>query len=264
VLVLANGAWKIGQYNLALTIPNERFAEVRALVDAPAPVPFEERRRVAYERATEEAGRGEFTAGDRRLGALVAEAETIDGDAEFWLHNERTWLRWAAGDLVGALDEVERARSALSRVRALTAEASARTGLHEKWDRAYLLLEIAAKAPPTLKAEANRAADAARADYEAAARPLDDHDGEAVLEAFFAVRRGKPREALAAARRVNVEADGDVQDLYVLALAFDVAKETAQAEAIRKRIVGAKGYLMKPLIVHQIKLDRAPSQNPKK
>lgn len=34
VLVLKDGAWKIEQYNLATTIPNERFADVRALLDA--------------------------------------------------------------------------------------------------------------------------------------------------------------------------------------------------------------------------------------
>jgi ketosteroid isomerase-like protein len=259
VVALVNGTWKIEQYNLALTIPNERFAEVRALVDAPPSAPFEERKRVAYEKATEDAGRGDFTGGDRRLAAMVPEAEALDGDAEFWLHNEKTWLRWAAGDLTGALDEIDRARSALTRARSLSAEASARTGLHEKWDRAYVLLELAVAAPPPLKAEANRAADAARTDYESAARPLGDHDGEAVLEAFFAVRRGNPRQALEAAKRVNVEADGDVQDLYVLALAYDAAKDAAQAEAIRRRIRAAKEYLMKPLIVHQMELDRAAS-----
>jgi hypothetical protein len=35
VLVHADGRWLVAQYNLALTIPNERFDEVRALLDAP-------------------------------------------------------------------------------------------------------------------------------------------------------------------------------------------------------------------------------------
>jgi len=39
VLTLADGAWKIEQYNLTTVIPNERFAEVRALLDKPAPAP---------------------------------------------------------------------------------------------------------------------------------------------------------------------------------------------------------------------------------
>jgi hypothetical protein len=37
--VLEEGAWKVEQYNLALTIPNDRFAEVRALLDAPPATP---------------------------------------------------------------------------------------------------------------------------------------------------------------------------------------------------------------------------------
>jgi hypothetical protein len=33
VLVLREGAWKIAQYNLAITVPNERFGDVRALLE---------------------------------------------------------------------------------------------------------------------------------------------------------------------------------------------------------------------------------------
>lgn len=32
-----DGRWRIAHYNLALTVPNERFDEVRALLSAPAP-----------------------------------------------------------------------------------------------------------------------------------------------------------------------------------------------------------------------------------
>lgn len=35
----ATGAWRIAQYNLAITVPNERFGEVRALLAGPSPVP---------------------------------------------------------------------------------------------------------------------------------------------------------------------------------------------------------------------------------
>jgi ketosteroid isomerase-like protein len=35
----ARGAWHIAQYNLALTVPNDRFADVRALLDANATAP---------------------------------------------------------------------------------------------------------------------------------------------------------------------------------------------------------------------------------
>jgi len=251
-----SGLWKIEQYNLTLTIPNERFAEVRALIDKPAPLPFAERGRAAYARATARAAQGDLAGAERELGALAEEADGAEDDAAFWLHNQKTWLRWAAGDLAGALDEVDRAKGALARSK-LPAEARARTGLHEKWDRDYLLLELAAKAPPGLRVEANRAADAARADYEAAATPQGDHDGLAVLSAFFAVRRNNGKQALEAASRVNPETDTDLQDLYVLSLAYDSAKQPARAEEIRRRIRDAKEYLMKPLIVRQMDAERA-------
>jgi ketosteroid isomerase-like protein len=37
VLVRAGGRWLVAQYNLAVTVPNERFAAVRAAIDAPPP-----------------------------------------------------------------------------------------------------------------------------------------------------------------------------------------------------------------------------------
>jgi SnoaL-like domain len=39
VLVHDHGRWQVSQYNLALTVPNERFGDVRALLDAPPPPP---------------------------------------------------------------------------------------------------------------------------------------------------------------------------------------------------------------------------------
>jgi hypothetical protein len=39
VLALRGGAWKIEQYNLATVVPNDRFAEVRALLDRSAAKP---------------------------------------------------------------------------------------------------------------------------------------------------------------------------------------------------------------------------------
>lgn len=39
VLVLRGRGWKIAQYNLATVVPNDRFAEVRALLDRPASPP---------------------------------------------------------------------------------------------------------------------------------------------------------------------------------------------------------------------------------
>jgi uncharacterized protein (TIGR02246 family) len=256
VLVWRGGAWKIAQYNLAVVLPNERLDEVRALLDRPAAkavAPLEERFNAAYKRATEDVVRGDFAAAEHDLSALLPETDALEGDdASFWLHNALTWVRWGEGDLVGALGEVDGAKSALIRAHLPDATKSARVGLHEKWDRAYLLLELAQQAPPTLKAKALEAAKAARKDYESAAAPLADHDGMAVLAAFFAVRVGDRKGAADAAAKVDVEQDKDLQDLYVLALAFDAAGDHVRADKIRARIRAAGEYLMKPLIVRQM------------
>jgi hypothetical protein len=259
VLVLRDGAWKIAQYNLGVVIPNDRFAEVRALLDHAPPAqptqPFEARYKAAYTRAVAAADAGDLATSERELSALLDEASRLDGDdTAFWLHNELTWLRWAEGDLAGALREIDGAKSALVAAH-LPTRASAQIGLHEKWDRAYILLELAREAPPTLRANAMAAADTARADYESAAAALDDTNGIGVLAAFFAVRAGDAKAALAAAKRVDVDNDVDLQDLYVLALAYDLAHDHARAETLRKRIRDGKDYLMKPLIVRQLDAD---------
>jgi ketosteroid isomerase-like protein len=259
VVVLRGGAWKIAQYNLAIVVPNERFAELRALLDRPAapPVaPFEQRYKATYQRAVDAAARGDLATGEHALEGLLDEALAREGDdTAFWLRNELTWLRWGEKDLTGALGEVDGARSALLRAR-LRGEESARLGLHEKWDRAYLLLELAHDAPPTLRASALATANAARTDYEKAATPLGDSDGMAVLAAFFAVRAGDAKGALAAAKRVDAEKDADLQDIYVLALAYDLGGDHARADAMRKRVREGKEYLMKPLLLSRMNEER--------
>jgi hypothetical protein len=81
--------------------------------------------------------------------------------------------------------------------------------------------------------------------------PADD-DGMAVLEAFFALRASDGRAALAAAKRVNVEQDSDLQDLYVLGMALDAGGDHGAARFARERICSGKDDLMKPLILLQL------------
>ena len=108
VLVRRGGRWLVAQYNLALTVPNERFADVRALLDAPPVVDLRARYQRAYADATTAAASGDLARARALLAALVPEAKMRPGDdLEFWLHNELTaWIRWAEGDLSDARDEV--------------------------------------------------------------------------------------------------------------------------------------------------------------
>ncbi len=249
----AGGRYLIAQYTLSLTIPNERFAEVRALVDAPPTLPLRTTYKASYEQATRAAGAGDLAEAHRLLAALVPQAKTHpDDDLEFWLHNELTWVIWAEGDVAGALDEVLAAKATLDHA-TLPEDQVRRLRLHELWDRAYLLLDRAHASAPADRAKRLAEAETARTAYTWLAKAAGDHDGKAVLDAYFAVRRGDAAAAKAAASQVNLAGDDDVQDLYVLALAFDRAKATASRDEVRAKICRANDYLMKPLILRTMK-----------
>lgn len=256
VLKREGGRYLIAQYNLAITVPNERFASVRALLDAPPPppppAPLHARYKTAYQEALIAAKGGDHARAAALLSAFLPEAKTLPADAlEFWIRNTLTWLRWSQGDLAAALAEVDAARVVLDHGTLAAADLRA-LRLHERWDRAYLLLELAQTSPRSSRAAALTAARNAKKAYDELAGAANDHDGMAVLEAFFAVRARDGRAALAAARRVNVDQDSDLQDLYVLAMALDVGGDHAAARYTRERICAGREYLMKPLIVAQL------------
>jgi hypothetical protein len=250
VLVREGERWRVAQYNLALTVPNDRFAAVRATLDAPpAPPELRARYRDAYRDATAAAAEGDLARAGALLSALVPEAKAHPADdLEFWLHNELTWVRWAAGDAAAARAELEQARITLDHG-LFAGERLRPLRLHELWDRAYLALEEALAAPPRARAARMAAADAARADYDAHAGPAGDHDGMAVLAAFFATGKRDARRAAAEARKVDPEKDTDLQDLYVIALALDAAGDHEGAGHVRRRICAGRDSLMKPLLL---------------
>lgn len=142
VLVKENGRWKIAQYDLSIPIPNARFKEVRAILSAAPRIELREQYKNVYKAATTSA-KDDPAAAAKLLSDLLPEAKTRpDDDLEFWIHNEITWLRWAQGDLDGAIAEVDAAKATLDHS---TIPEEKRVGLrlHELWDRAYLLLDAA-------------------------------------------------------------------------------------------------------------------------
>jgi hypothetical protein len=259
VLVRKNGRLLIAQYNLTVPIPNEKMDDVVHLVDvgshAAPPVSLEALYKRAYESATMHAGFDPLDeAAKALLGAMPEAKKHPEVDTEFWLHNELTWVRWQQGDLPRALAEVDAAGVTIDHGTLPDAKRTA-LRLHEYWDRAYLLLEAAMATPimPIAKhAEAMQAAQTAKAAYDTLATANNDGDGMAVLEAFFLLNTGGGKEAAAAARRVDVDKDEDLQDLYVIARAFDANGEHAAADAVVARICAGNTYLMKPLIVQQL------------
>jgi hypothetical protein len=233
--------------------PPQTVATVpRAEVAAAPPLDLATRNKNAYRDAVKAADAGDFKKGVALLAAIVPEAkEHTDDDMEFWLHNELTWLRWADGDLKGALAEVDAAKDALDRS-ALDEPSKKKLKLHELWDRAYVDMEISLAAPPENRPALYSKADDARNEYQELAIAEHDNDGMAVLEAFFAVRKNDGNHATLAAKRVDIEQDSDLQDLYVIALALDLGGDLAGAQNVRARICSGREYLMKPLIVRQL------------
>ena len=234
------------------TAPPPTTATLPGSKPAPPPVDFETRKKRSYEMATKLASLGDLHHARELLEGLVPEAsEKTDSDSEFWLHNELTWIRWSEGDLQGALAEVDGAKGALDRSE-IDVASKKKLKLHELWDRAYVDLEISLAAPPENRDALYSKADDARNEYQELALVENDHDGMAVLEAFFAVRKGDGNHAKLAAKKVDVEQDSDLQDLYVIALALDLGGDAEGAQNVRARICSGHEYLMKPLILRQM------------
>ncbi len=254
VLVREGGRLRVAQYNLTVPVPNAQMDAVVALIQRPPPEPptLEAVYKRAYEAATVHASANPLEdAANALLEAMPEAKRHPEADTEFWLHNELTWVRWQQGDLGRALAEVDASGVTLDHGTLADAKRTA-LRLHELWDRAYLKLDLVAATPVRDRAKALDAAYAAKSAYDALATANRDADGMAVLDAFFLTNAGKGKDAAAAARRVDVEKDEDLQDLYVIARAFDASGEHAAADAVVARICTGHAYLMKPLIVAQL------------
>lgn len=258
VLVREGGRWRVAQYNLALTIPNERFDELHAMLESPPRAELHARHDRAYREATEAVAHGDTARAAELLARVVDEAKTRPGDdLEFWIDNELTWIRWIAGDPAGARAEVDHARTALDHS-TLPADKVLRLRLHELWDRAYLALDEARHEKGAARARWMAEADRDRAAYDAAAKPAGDHDGMAVLAAFFAWAHGDGRAAGVEAKKVDMAHDDDLQDIYVLGLALESAGDNQAAESARTLVCKGHDYLMKPIVVRAMAADGHP------
>jgi ketosteroid isomerase-like protein len=249
VLHKANGTWLVAQYVLSLTIPNERFDAVHALLD---PTVTAARTRSIYDAAVAKATAGDVAQAYAELAAELPAAKARPSDAsEFWLHNQLTWLAWGSGQPALALRHAEDAKLALLHGTLASSEVE-RLMLHALWDRAYLLRDaaLAMHDEPKLL----RIALDAKAEYDARAKLAHDDDGRNVLAAWFAVRSLDAKAALAAAKQVDAEKDDDLQDLWILAQAYELGKDAKTAALLRARVCAGRSYLMKPLLVRAMAL----------
>jgi hypothetical protein len=169
-------------------------------------------------------------------------ASKPDVDTLALIYNCRTWIRWGGGDPKGGYEENEKLREVVA---GADPKIKRSAMLHYWWDRSYLA------------AEAGRTAEAndARAEFDKLGDRPDNADSRKVLAAWLAFRRGDGAAARAAAGAVDLVKDGDLQDLYVVAVALEAGGDAGGAEKVRAQIRKGPRYPMKPLILQQMVRD---------
>jgi hypothetical protein len=202
-------------------------------------------RRVVYLEVALHAYRGDYEAAARVLVDHLAITETRrDDPTAFYEHNWLSIVRQAQGDLTAAIVEAD-ARTRFGESATWSTPPGAPRGsdretqvkLKETWHRAYLLRMHAEQVTGSAKKAALAYAAKALEEYTALARPLGAYeDSIAVLEAFFAMHDGDMQRAAAAASRVDVSKNDDVEDLYLVYSALDAAGDKKGAAAAKKRI----------------------------
>jgi tetratricopeptide (TPR) repeat protein len=253
VVASVGGAWKIAQYNLTTVVPNDRFDAVRAAIDkppAPAAPRFDEdpEYKASSGRALTAAKEGRFEEAERELRELVRVAERAeDGALEaLGLHEQLAWLRWSDRDLPGAYAEIELALGALDRSR-MIGNASVATYVDILFDRALVLRELAAQAPPALRAAALARAEATRAEHaDRAGGAVVDPGDAVVVSVFFAVQARDAKAALALAwpwSKGFPESNPAVH-LYVMARAFELGGDHARAAEARSLLAKAPDAIL--------------------
>ena len=186
---------------------------------------------VARVRAARFANVGDF---ERAAAALVAVMPALAGHPElpdeFWSHNAMMMIREAQGDPAAALAEDDQATLCAARGAWDPQDREALAFQKDRWHRAYLTRMLAESRTGSAKQALVEYAQAALDEYRAKGFP----DSVAVLEAYFAALDGKRDEARAAARRVDLAKDDDVEDLYLVVVGLEAGGDPAGAEAVRR------------------------------
>jgi hypothetical protein len=208
---------------------------------------------VAHLQAARFAAAGDF---DRAAAGFVALMPTLakhpELSDEFSAHNAMMMIREAQGDPAAALAENDQATLCAARG---TWEPELRDTLafqKDRWHRAYLTRMLAESRTGSTRVALLAYAQAALDDY----RTRGFANSTAVLEGYFAVLDGRRDAALAAAKRVDLAKDDDMEDLYLVAVAFDAGGDHATAEAVRRTIRAAPALRMsRAIMTHWLDLD---------
>lgn len=172
---------------------------------------------------------------------------------EFWAHNAMMMIRAGQGDPAAALAENDQATLAAERGTWSTPEQRKELAFQkDRWHRAYLTRMLAESRTGSTKTALVQYAESALADYRAKGFP----DSIAILDAYFAALDGKRDAALAAAKKVDVSKNDDIEDLYLVSVGLDAGGDHAGAEAVRKQMRATKpGSVARAIMVRWIDLD---------
>jgi hypothetical protein len=176
---------------------------------------------------------------------------------EFTGHNQMMILRVAQGDPAAALAEDDLATQCAAHGTWAPEERPTLAYLKDRWHRAYLSRMLAEMSAGAAKETLLKQAGAALEDYRKKAHELRTNDDSvAVLEAYFAALDGKKEAARAAAKKVDLTGDTDLEDLYLVVIGLEVGGDHAAAERVR-RVMRQPGsvHLSRPVMLRYLTLD---------
>jgi hypothetical protein len=254
------GAAKTEQPQSARAVPSGRSAAAPTQPAEPPPASFDTLATAARQRAVAAAKSGDMRRAEEELRDLADAADAVEGDAPMgaWqIQMDLVWLRWADGDFPGARARLDGARSARYRAHVM-GNMSVNMRVDEQWAQAFVEREAAEAEKPALRAERLAMANVLRRDLDEAAVAAGRQFDLAVLDALFAVRARDAARALAAAKSaVHLGDEPGALQSYVLALAFDLGRDRAHADAIRQAICAREDDVLKLVIVGRLKADAA-------
>lgn len=172
---------------------------------------------------------------------------------EFWAHNAMMMIRAGQGDPAAALAENDQATLAAQRGTWSTAEERTELAFQkDRWHRAYLTRMLAESRTGSTKAALIQYAELALSDYRTKGFP----DSIAILDAYFAALDGKKDAALAAAKKIDVSKNDDIEDLYLVVVGLEAGGDHAGADAVRARMRATKGSsVARSIMLRWIDLD---------
>ena len=213
---------------------------------------------VARTRATRFVYAGDFErAASTYVEVIPTLAKHRESPDEFWSHNAMMMIREAQGDPAAALAENDQATICAGRG---TWDPKGRETLalqKDRWHRAYLTRMLAESRAGSAKQALVQYAHAALDDY----RPNGFPDSVAVLEAYFAALDGKRDVALAAAKRVDLAKDDDVEDLYLVVVGLQAGGDGVAAEEVRRVMRRLQGvHIARAIMLRWLDIDAKGSR----